>query len=553
MGKSLEDPSTDESDDLLDPVNDDADDPLFGNFENNKDLELLLSSRNTRSKASTSRSNNQEGKNDVLGVQNECKRKRKSDILEELHIQMGNSLDKELGFSINKKLRNPAEGLNESTQFKHLLEEVERGREIEAILEADARTEENQKCINNQIQDWISNNVSNHFLNKESDNLELHSKWVATLKRSLKKIVLENHNVFDFDMINKKILEYPQYCPFKCFTNPGISGRRISGVDYILRCNDLNGYLASLDKQYIENVPLHEPMINIEHNKEDLKEILNKLGFDFALVTSQNQEICRKFDNKETLPLSGCGLQVLKFVKLVEAENVFSSLPIEMLIKILMLMSLDYNVNRDLQRFHFRNNRYTGEELCIIKIKELKQEIVKINCILKSSFIDNCPKLWYNFINKIKVDNTHEEKIFKIKLILKFILENEIDALQVSERFESIDDLEELFGIFVDYLENVISVPFLNDCTRILDIVYMKIELIKCLLLINDNMIRKWKTESKKRYQTLLKCVQNLKHHYFDEYSKSVNPLIPKCKRILDFIYHEVSEIDVGDFFVSQR
>jgi hypothetical protein len=553
MAFGITEDSTDELEELTDlEVLNDEDDPLFGNFEKDKDLMILLSPKKKKRRIEIKIA--------------PPKLKNKDDIIQQLKFHMKNPLDKELGFSINKSLRTNNNLMN-SKDFKVFMEDIERKRKIANILDEDTEKEKIKEAINKNIDKWIESNVNCEFLNAEVDGTIIHNRWTLQLKKTLKSLISENNGVFDLNYINAKILEYPQYSFFKSFINNGIVAKNVNDISYIFKEKNLESLFESTDLHYVENFPSTIQGIKCEDFEKNFKSFLVNLGFDNVLI--DNLPVTKRFDDKKELPISGCGIQVFKFVKLVEIEGFSDHCSIREILKVLILMSVDYNVCRDIQRFYYKGDRYSGREIAVMKTIDYQDRVVEVNKILRQLFEIRSIDLWFEFINNIKLNIDEELKIFKSKLIIYFLLNNEFEEndndddnegegskyLDTIENFESINDMEILFTIFNYYLENFAKKYLRIKQKNLISIVHLKIELIKDLIIINDQIIRKWKKNSNNihKYTVLKKSIHKIKHYYFKEYENSLNSIIPKCKRILDFLYHEVTDIDVLDFFVKEE
>lgn len=535
-------------------------DPLFGTFENNKDLLNLLSPKRTAKKRvnelKPTRANKRKVKPlDLLASSpstSPTKYKKKHDIFEQLQVRMKNPLDKELGFSINKSLYRKSENLFENENFAKLIKEVKRCKEIDDILSRETEEENKKIDIDKNITKWIENNVNKEFLNVKVDGVRLHARWEHQLKKTLRSIIKSNNDIFDLEIINSKILDYPQYCNFKSFTHKGKVSKNLQNISYIFQDLNINRLIESNDAHYVENFRTD----SIKYNGEKLEDVVDNLGFDKTLVKAKL--VVKRFDNKKQLPLFGCGLQVFKFIKLIEIEDILRKFQIKYILKILILMSIDYNVCKDLHMFNCMGKNLIARDIIIKKIEEFQDNIEVINSILKESFLNKSVNLWFNFINNFDCNKDERLKIFKSKLILKFLICNNIGDKNIGniEEFKNFEDgdnsLEELFLISNKYFKELGNQQLQINEEKYSEVVLMKIQLIKGLIIINDDIIRKWRNEKDNtQYSILKKSIYKIKNSYFKEYQNRINSIIPKCKRILDFIYHEVTDIDVLDFFIE--
>lgn len=301
-------------------------DPLFGTFENNKDLQNLLSPKKNSKKRADELKHTRSTKRKIKSLEllssspltSPVKVNKKNDIFEQLQARMKNSLDKELGFSINKCLHGKSDNLLEDKNFLKLINEVKRGKEIEDILNEETEEAKKKLDIDYNINRWIEENVNKEFLNAQVDGAKLHARWEYQLRKTLKSIVKSNNNIFNREIIDSKILDYAQYCNFKSFVHKGKISDNLQNISYIFQNLTIDRLIESNDVQYVENFKTD----SIEYNEETLDDILNDLGFDKNLIKAKT--IVIKFDNKEQLPTFGCGLQVMKFIEVIEAEDILN-------------------------------------------------------------------------------------------------------------------------------------------------------------------------------------------------------------------------------------
>lgn len=198
-------------------------------------------------------------------------------------------------------------------------------------------------------------------------------------------------------------------------------------IDRLIESNDIH---------YVENFLPGA----IDYNGEKLEDMVDSLGFDKALIKAES--VVKRFDNKEQLPLFGCGLQVLKFLKLIEVKNTLNHYKINNVLKVLILMSVDFNVYKDLQMFNYNNKKMFARDMLVNKVEEFQDKIELINLILQESFSCNSVELWFNFINNFDANKNETLKIFKTKLILKFLIYNNIGDNTNVRNIEKFKDIE---------------------------------------------------------------------------------------------------------------
>lgn len=527
-------------------------DPLFGNLKDNEGLKTLLSpKKKKKKKEEEEKSSVTKRKLDFNDVP-KIKRNKGMDVLEQLQAHMKDPLEKELGFSIKKSLKDPNKNLKKSRDFVNLLEEVNREREIKNIFSKQEEEENNEESIKLEINKWIDNHVCKEFLELKVDNVKVHGKWASHLKKVLKNLVQENGNKFDRGYIERKLEKNSPYFIFKCFTHKGLLDRKLRNISFIFGELNLTYLIESNDVRYVESFACNDNIKIEDSDHRSLDHVLNNLGFDVELLAEEKNLVRKRFDDKQSLAPLGCGFQVFKFVKLIDIPKVFEMFSKRETVKVLILMSVDYNVGTDMQRFYYRDGYHGGREVCMMKLKELG-DVGLINELLKVLFRLNCPELWFEFLNNNFVRNDEKDRIMGSKLILKFLECVEInDDIKMQEEFENIEELETLFKIFNEFLKDMSGGYFKLEDEELSENLYMKVELVKDMILINNGIIEKWREEGDERYEELKKCINKIKNYYFKEYEQSFNSIIPKCKRILDFLYHELSGIEVGDFFVDE-
>lgn len=540
--------TTDEIEDF-DETEDEEEDPLFGKFENNKDLKLLLSPKKKKRTEDVVVSRKRQAEEHMNSSK---KPKGRMDILAQLQVHMRDPLDKELGFSMKKNLTQSSTSVKNSTELGNLIEEVKRERQIKELIADETKSTNKQREINDDISNWISKYVDSDFLNIENNGVKVHAQWISQLKKNLKNIISKNGDKSDFEWINSKILENSQYCVFKCFTNRGIINNNYDNdIVYMFDEFSVNNILRTIDIQYIENFPSEFCDIKTDESNKDFTEILKGLGFSIELISANNKAINKTFDNKKQLPVLGCGLQILKFVKLLEIGDILMTFKFRDILKTLILMSIDYNVEQDIRRFYYKIGRYTGKEIAMIKIQEYQEEIKSINDVLNGLFLINCPDLWFKFIRNIRIKGLLEDKIFKSQLILRFLKDNQVgDGVKIYNEFEAVFDNQHIVTTFINFLEEMSFEKFTLEHENLSNVVYMKIQLIEDFIIMNNEMIAKCKIDDK--FSIVEKSIHRLKNHYFKDYQNKSNAIIPKCRKILDFISHEISNIEFEDFFVDE-
>ncbi|GAV30534.1 hypothetical protein PMKS-004048 [Pichia membranifaciens] len=553
MPKADSEVSTDEPeewDEAKDSEEIDEDDPLFGKVEHNKELKLLLSPKSSKSAQRKGKR-----KKELIDTRNSKRVSNGLDILQQLQVHMKDPLDKELGFSLNTGRKLSSINSSNSKDFMHLMEEVKREREIKEFLSDQEKTELKDKDINDKILQWIRSNVFSKFLDIENSGNKVHGNWILQLRKALKAIVVQNNGEFDVDVVNSKIIENPQYSTFKCFTSQGVKASHWRGISFLFDEYSVQSMIESLDVKYVEGFTGLEDGIIVNEAYDDLESILKALGFDDKLTLSEVKPIRKLFDNKNDLPRLGCGFQVYKFIKIVEAKKCADLFSERDIVQALILMSVDCNVEIDLSRFFYDNGYYTGKEIAFKKIKKLKDFLPTVNSLLSKLFLQHCPDLWFKFISGVEITNDKGAILFAGKLILRFLSDNKVnDGVEIYDSFEGVECLEELFIIFCTFVKDMSGKCFKLEDENLSELVYMKVELIKEMVIMNHEVIKKWKgsTEDNDRFKGLRSSILKVKNHFFMEYANNFNPIIPKCRRVLDFLYHELSGIEVGDFFVDE-
>lgn len=474
------------------------------------------------------------------GAANNARAKQKGtgkDIVSQLNSHMQSSLDKELGFSINKALaKSASDDLVKSKAFQIINHDIERERAIRGILceetEINYRLQQNEETIER----WIAVNVDPKVLRQGSDNTSKYGLWLAKLRKTLHEIASESNQAISCDILNEKILEFPEYCKFKAFVHTGSCKYEIDDALYFFKRNCVQTLIDTLDIQFVESYKgKRESLV--------LKKVLDDLGFDTRLLNGKYSK--QAFDNKARIPPLGCGLQVLKFVKIIESvEFDFVST-----LKSLILMSLDENLEVDTYRYNYKGNKYTGREIAIKKIEEYWGKCEMINGILMDLFSENV-KLWHKFINSIQISYMEELRLFKSKLILKFLdVNNIIEDISIDQNFQSFRKPEEVMRCVHNYLKTISNKCLPGGREEVIEATYMNMSMIKELMIVNDSVLKSWRVKDEETYRATLKGIHKIKNNFFQNYRGSFNSKIPECKRLLEFMYYEISEIEVEDFF----
>lgn len=551
MPKANGDPGIDELEEWAEIENSEEieEDPLFGNFEHDKGLKLLLSPKSSKTGQRKGKRKNQK-----IDTKKSKRISTGLDILQQLQVHMKDPLDKELGFSLNKEHTFRSANSSNSNDFMHLMAEVKREREIKVLLSDQDKAELRAKEVDDKIFQWIRSNVFNKFLDIENNGHKVHSNWISQLRKSLKAIVAQNNGEYDVSVINNNIIEDPQYSNFKFFTSQGAKTSQWRGVSFLFDEYSVESMVESLDVKYVEGFSSQKDDIVVNKTYKDLRNVLKALGVDDKLALGEMKPIRKMFDGKNDLPRLGCGFQVYKFIKTVEAKSCADLFSRKDVVHALILMSMDCNVQVDLKRFFYDGGYYTAKEIVFKTIKDLKDPLPMVNSILSKVFLQYCPDLWFKFISGVEITNDKKDILFAGKLILRFLSENKVnDGVEVYDSFEEAEGVEELFNIFCTFMKDMSGECFKLEDENLSELVYMKIELIKEMVIINHGVIKKWKnsTEDNDRFNELRSTILRVKNHYFKEYANNFNPVIPKCRRVLDFLYHELSGLEVGDFFVQ--
>ncbi len=545
---------------------DEEEDPLFGKFENDKELGLLLSPKKKRKQVQNARiplisdrSHLKCGNMPDDFISSSAPKKRKFDILEQLQAHMKNPLDKELGFSINKAMQYSADQVFASRDFKNLLGSVKREREIEDILNNADSAEERKKILTENIEHWVRNHVSSDFLDAETEGVKVHARWVHNLEKMLKELTRENGDSFDEACISQAVRKNHLYCHFKCFTNKGVTSMK-----YIHRLSILQEYnakylLESLDKNYIESFP---PTVAIGEEYR-CHEVLSKLGFNLCLLKLSESGVClvpaeRDFDSKAMGPVGGSALQALKFIKLLDNQSFTERCTSREILPPLVLMSCDSEILKDSQRYYYNHTSMSISEILRLKLRQNDHHITIINEVLKQLFLKNCPDLWFDLIRSfVCVDQ--RDVLFVTKLIIFFLKENDVgDKVVIEEDIEALATPNDIFDVLYSCIEKLSRTKFALEYEILSDVVLMKIELLKIFVILIEPTMGGWQVDPlanggddrQKKFHSMKTLILRIKNNYFSEY-QNYNSAIPKCKRLLDFIYHQMAGDEVGDFFAE--
>lgn len=529
MSEAKEEESTDyltSEDDL-----EEQEDPLFGNLNDNKELKVLLSPKKSITEKLIMKTEGVKKGNN-----------KTSDIITQLKRHMKDPLEKELGFSIKDTIY--GDGIrkqNTTIAFNKIIESVKRKTEIEEILAKDDAVKLNEANRDKFIKEWIQSHVSNDFLNSSFNSYKINSIWVDNLNQYLNSLILNSSNELDSRYLDAKITENCTYSKLKCFTSTGTTTSDYTDITYIFRKPSIDSLIDSIDISYVEGIKEN----SIEVSTFNFIPILKKLGFDSALIET-DKAVQRTFDDKKPLPYLGCGFQIFKFVKFLELRFVNDKIYKPQIIKILILMSSDYNACNDIKRFSYKKGRFTGKEIALMKIKEFA-DTKMVNDTLVKLFKEGCVDTWFNFIKSIQITSINNDNMFKLKLIFQFLIfDNVGDNIEIDDDFNKIDNIYDLFNLFCDYVEKLSMKSFSFKNEKYISIVYMKFELIRSFIMMNENTIIQLKnSDNIGRYDILKKSLHKLKNQFFKEDNSFLSHLIPKSKRVLDFTYHALS----GEYF----
>lgn len=111
----------------------------------------------------------------------------------------------------------------------------------------------------------------------------------------------------------------------------------------------------------------------------------------------------------------------------------------------------------------------------------------------------------------------------------------------------------DILNLIAQYLDKLSHCHLKSEDEHILRTIKLDIELVKDWLLINSSLLKDWETHSAKKevIKSITKSIQTIKSHFFINFSKSMNIIVPQCKKILDFMYHEIAASDIGDLFAE--
>lgn len=516
-------------------------DPLFGNFEGDSNLKKLLSPKK--------RKRNDDENGNIIDPK-QMKPMKKSpigstgDILQQLKNRMGDNLEKELGFSLNDSKLNST--LIKSYGFKKLLDEVKKEKEIDDIIKEESLEEMKKTSAEAQITKWIESHVDHKFLYAEVSGLKINQKWISALRKILRKVVMEDNMIFDETKVRSSLSKFPQYYNFRCFTDIGhMETSSVGFLEHLLEKNKLNTLIYSNNVKYVESFQIY----SLDEEIPDKKQILQALGCDVDLLLNMNQVACRTFDSKNLLPSLGCGFEILKFVQLLNTTE-YKIFDKREAIRILMLLSSDYNSRLDNTHYIYKGGYFTGKEIGLKKLWEFRGD-PDLLTQLHNTFKEE-PELWFDIIRSFCCTSFTEDLTFKGKLTLHFLFKNDPHRTTY-ELKNTTATLEDLFIKFDEYLSEWGRYKLKQEDESLLDVIKWKVELMKDWLLVTNVILKKWEADDFKRdlIKNIAKSINHLKTDYFADFDKSLNAIVPQCKKILDFLYYEITVAEVEDVFAE--
>lgn len=512
-------------------------DPLFGDIEDDKTLKKVTTKKRKLHEVTVGSTRTVKG-NSFSG---NIIQKKTVDILQQLKSNVKSNLEKELGFSLRNTKSEPE--IIKSRGFQKLLQEVQKEKKITDIIRSESIEEEKKINVEIQISEWIDEHVEKKFLNVEAAGVKINQKWILSLRKTLHRIVRENNQVFEEDEIIKSILKYPEYCNFKCFKQMKFREESVNVfMEYMLDEPNLKTLLHSSNVQYVENFSIK----TAETGTLAKKQIYEVLGCDVDLFLNKGV-VSRSFDDRSYLPSMGCGFELLKFVQLLNFTK-FTIFNKEETVRSLILLCSDYNVKFDNTHYNYHDGSFTGQEIGILKLRQFRNDPILFSLLNDTLYLE--PEIWFELIRLFPNSNSTDDILLKGRLILAFLLNNNS---YIAMNFDAKVGLHDIFEIVLQYLNRWSLHQLEPEDESLLEVIKLKVELIKDWILINQSTFKEWEKDIEKKevIENLGKFLNRIKNHFFQKVDKSLNAIVPQCKKTLDFIYHEISISVVHDAFAE--
>lgn len=514
-------------------------DPLFGNFEGDATLKKLLSPKKRQRENIAHFTDTKKTR-----TAKQSPSRSTGDILQQLKSRMGDTLEKELGFSIDNSKSN--QSFVESHVFQKLLDEVKKEKEIEDIIQNESVEEMRKVSAEAAVTKWIEDHVNHKFLNAEVSGVRLNQKWISSLRKILCSVIEDDEISLDEAKVRSSLSKYPQYYNFRCFTsNNNTNTPSIGFAEYLIERKKIKTLIYSKEVKYVENFRAN----GIDGEVPEKQQILEALGCDCDLMLDMNQEALKSFDSKNLLPSLGCGFEILKFVQLINTTR-FDIFDKNEVLRILLLLCSDYNAKIDNTHYKYEGKYLTGIEVGFSKVWEFRKDpdlFKMLNVVFRKE-----PELWFEVIRSFNCTSFTDDLVFKGILTLEYLHKNEPNRIDYTVRDVNFT-LEDIFVEFNEYLNRWSTDKLDPENESFLDVIKWKIELIKDWLLATNVIIQNLKINDPKRglITGITNSLNQLKANYFTNFDKSLNATVPQCKKILDFIYHEISNSEVNDVFAE--
>lgn len=428
---------------------------------------------------------------------------RTTNIMDALREQArkNDQLGADLGFKISEKEEPGTKRIR--LDLVEVESKIERTRNVQvAVGEFDRHVSE-REAQTLAVETFLRDNLWKGYIEDSANTKEVER---------LRKTVLESIVLNDPSIVPKR---------FKFWVSKGSPSSGFLQLDSIEAVEDYEG-----------EVPVLE-----------LDQLLLQLGCDVSMIHNGPQV---KFDRMEPLP-QPLGMQVLKLALIMDNLRAKLAKPFDnvTLIKTLVLMSMDENLDMDLARVHYHANKYTGRQLVVLLAMEQAQMHPCIFLDTLSELFEFDPDLWAKAISGLYIVDPPQKQLqlpLLSKMILQFVVENSTpDGLNF--RFDlDLSPVETFYKFALEWskckLQAVTPPPF--------SLVLQKMQALERVYLLNQMEIKAHSNAA-----LLSKSFERMKAQYFAHHAGALAPAIPKAKAVLEYISGDLMPHSITDFFTT--
>lgn len=419
------------------------------------------------------------------------------------HSKKNDDLGMELGFKIRENDDRDTKRIH--LDLVNIEDRIKRRKHVAGVLINVNKHIEGIKDQNKFVDKFLEENLWEGFRNEERN-----AQYIANLRKQ----ILESVQSGDEKLIPRN---------FKFFINRGV-------------CKQDNPKGPFFESDSLEYIEQYKGELKIG----DFDKVLSQLGCDFKLVHHGPEY---KFDRLEPL-VYPMAIQVLKFVKVIDNVTNFER---DNVIKALLLMSIDENLELDLTRVEYKDTAYTGRQLVVLKIMEIASEQIFNFLDLVSEFFEFDSDIWIKVINGLYiVDQTKKERqLYMLNwILLRFMIDNDTDdgcnfQLRPFANPEAITGYKEYVMAWSKCQLKEVQKPEFS-------LILNKMQCLERIFILNREVIadEPWAEVMK---ASLIK----MKTRYFKNHYSSLSPVIPKMKSIIEFITTEIGDHTINDFFAD--